>query len=338
MRAFFLTILCVCLGTQTKAQKPSTLVTLTDFSSRAIDHHNGTLLFGANKARFGFYDIKTKQHQLFTIEGISDKTEFRAVTASSTGYFILSAGSPALLYKVERDGRYQEVYRDDAPKAFYNSMKQIDANTYIAIGDQIENCMAILISVDAGKSWDRTPCDELPSFTPTEGAFAASNTNIAITQETIHIATGVNSSRVITSRDKGTTWSTSETGIAHNSPTEGIYSLDFYNKDIGIAWGGDYSKPIDNLSVASLTLDGGKTWQVLYAALTVGYRSAVQFVPNSEGKKILAVGFNGIDYSSDQGRTWQHLSDSSYYALTFVDQHYAYLIGKNGLGLLEFDK
>jgi photosystem II stability/assembly factor-like uncharacterized protein len=85
-----------------------------------------------------------------------------------------------------------------------------------------------------------------------------------------------------------------------------------------------------------MTKDGGKTWESIASGRAPGYRSCVQFVPNSEGKELVAVGFKGIDYSSDFGSTWTHLSDEGYYTIRFVNDSVAFAAGKGRISQLIF--
>ncbi|MEZ4971182.1 MAG: hypothetical protein R2814_16255 [Flavobacteriaceae bacterium] len=55
-------------------------------------------------------------------------------------------------------------------------------------------------------------------------------------------------------------------------------------------------------------MDGGKTWKLIANGKLPNYRSCVQFIPNSKGKSLIAIGFEGIAYSYDQGETWKQLS------------------------------
>jgi photosystem II stability/assembly factor-like uncharacterized protein len=67
-----------------------------------------------------------------------------------------------------------------------------------------------------------------------------------------------------------------------------------------------------------------------------GYRSCVQYVPNGNGKKLVAVGFKGIDYSDDAGNTWTHLSDEGFYTIRFLNDSIAYAGGKGRISKLRF--
>jgi len=112
--------------------------------------------------------------------------------------------------------------------------------------------------------------------------------------------------------------------------------MDFYDQNNGYAIGGDYTKPeIDSLNKI-ITKDGGKTWKTIANNNNPGYRSCVQYFPNRNGKKLLAVGFNGIDYSSDSGHSWKHLSDDGYYTVRFLNDSIAFAAGKGKISKFVF--
>ena len=115
-----------------------------------------------------------------------------------------------------------------------------------------------------------------------------------------------------------------------------MYSIDFYDAQNGFAIGGDYTKPKSQYSNKIRTTDGGKTWEVVAQDQNPGYRSCVQYVPNSEGLGLVAVGFEGVDYSQDGGDTWKHLSDEGYYTLRFLNERVAFAAGKGKLSKLIF--
>ncbi|MEL6485370.1 MAG: oxidoreductase, partial [Bacteroidota bacterium] len=116
----------------------------------------------------------------------------------------------------------------------------------------------------------------------------------------------------------------------------GIYSIDFYDEDLGFAIGGDFSKPQVNAYNKMRTQDGGQHWELVANDAPPGYKSCVQFVPNSAGKGLVAVGFTGIDYSNDGGNTWVNLSEESFYTLRFLNDSIAYASGRNRIARLEF--
>ena len=115
-----------------------------------------------------------------------------------------------------------------------------------------------------------------------------------------------------------------------------MYSIDFYDERNGFAIGGDYTKPDDNAANKIRTTDGGKTWQLVAQDQDPGYRSCVQYVPNGKGKKLVAIGFKGIDYSSDAGESWKHLSDEGFYTIRFLNDSVAYAAGAGRVSKLTF--
>nr|WP_321233166.1 oxidoreductase [uncultured Psychroserpens sp.] len=262
---------------------------------------------------------------------------FRALSVNKNSGFGISIGSPALLYKLDVDiEKNRVVYKEDHPKAFYDSMEFWNAQEGIAIGDPTDDCMSVIITRNAGKHWEKLSCDDLPKAKEGEAAFAASDTNIAIIGDKTWVATGGKASRILFSPDKGNTWDVYETPIVQGIETTGMYSIDFYDEMNGFAIGGDYTKPADSSANKIRTTDGGKTWQLVAQNQSPGYRSCVQYVPNGKGKELVAIGFNGIDYSNDSGNTWSHLSDEGFYTIRFLNDTVAYAAGKGRLSKLTF--
>jgi photosystem II stability/assembly factor-like uncharacterized protein len=77
-------------------------------------------------------------------------------------------------------------------------------------------------------------------------------------------------------------------------------------------------------------------WKSIADNKNPGYRSCVQYIPNSNGEKLLAVGFEGIDYSSDGGSNWKNLSKEGYYTVRFLNDTVAYAAGKGKISQLVF--
>ena len=175
---------------------------------------------------------------------------------------------------------------------------------------------------------------KLPEFEEGEAFFAASNTNIKTIGSTVWIASGGKKARILKSDDFGNTWQIFDTPIIQGDGPQGIYSIDFTDKNNGIAIGGDYSKPLENKANKAITNDGGKTWTLVADGQNPNYKSCVQYVPNTNGKEVFAVGKTGISFSNDGGITWKEVSKDSYYAIQFVDKNTAWLSGNNKLGKL----
>ena len=320
---------------------------------RAIEIANGRIWFSGSKGYLGSIEIdfnEEKKSELFFIEKPSTQSQnnssllfnmkndsmgydMRAISKVDDVFFTLAIGSPAILTKYNSVGR-KIVYKETHPKAFYDSMDFWNDDEGIAIGDSTEKCLSIIITRDGGETWSKLSCNILPKGLENEGAFAASDTNLAIVDNNTWVAT--TAGRVYYSPDKGYTWDVFNTPIVKQKATEGIYSIDFYDALNGFAIGGDYTKPNDNEANKIKTSDGGKTWLLVAKNQNPGYRSCVQYIPNTEAKELVAIGFKGIDYSKDSGKTWNHLSDEGFYTIRFLNDSIAYAAGAGRISKLTF--
>lgn len=305
-------------------------------SIRAIEIMPSSLAFAANKGVFGTIDLNTNKI-LTNIEKYHTVIpEFRAIAQTSTDFFMLSVGNPALMYKTGKQGRMELVYKEEDDAVFYDAMIFFNDKEGIAVGDSMNGCMSIIITRDGGLTWSKLNCEDLPEGIEGEGAFAASNTNIAKVGDKVWVAT--TSGRILFSGDKGTTWEAFQTPINSKEDTQGIYSIDFYDVKLGVAIGGDYIDPENNTANKAITQDGGKTWKLIANGQNPSYKSCVQFVPGSDGNEIVAVGFTGISYSKDMGNTWSRLSEEPFYTIRFLNDSVAYAAGSNRISKLGFSR
>jgi photosystem II stability/assembly factor-like uncharacterized protein len=186
------------------------------------------------------------------------------------------------------------------------------------IGDSIDGQFFIMKTDDGGKTWMRIPASALPAALPNEGAFAASGTNIASLGSDIWIGTGASTiSRVLHSGNRGKTWSVAETPIPATA-SSGIFSVAFRDAKHGVVVGGDYRKEavaVDNLATTS---DGGKTWTLVKEHALSGFRSVVAYVPHAKTPTLIAVGPQGADISTDDGKTWTPLGAEGFHTFSFA--------------------
>ena len=255
---------------------------------------------------------------------------FRSLALNDKDLFAMTISDPAILFK---NGKV--VYKESHPNVFYDSIEFWNNLEGIAVGDFTDNCISIIITRDGGETWNKLDCSLFENIKEGEGFFAASDTNISIINDKVWLASGGINSRIYFSDDKGVSWKIFNTPIIQGESTTGIFSIDFYDEKNGFGVGGDYTKPeIDSLNKIR-TSDGGKTWQVVGNG-KLGYRSCVQYFPAGNGKKILVVGFKGIDLSSDSGNTWINLSDDSFYTVRFLNDSTAFAAGKEKISKLVF--
>lgn len=319
-------------------------------SVRALDYNDDYVFYGSadhigkralnsqfkiNLDELNYSNGKNHFKNILNYEG--KPLHFRAIKEVNGRFFALSIGNPARLYRLARkSNKPRLVYEEVNEKVFYDAMDFWNELEGIAIGDPTEDCLSIIITRDGGDTWTKLSCSDLPKAKEGEAAFAASDTNIAIFGDNTWVATGGKASRILYSPDKGKTWQVYNTPIVQGKETTGMYSIDFYDETNGFAIGGDYTKPNDTLANKIRTNDGGKTWQIVADGKVPGYRSCVQYIPNSDGKELVTVGFKGIDYSNDAGDSWKHLSDEGFYTIRFINDSTAYAAGKGRISKLVF--
>lgn len=110
--------------------------------------------------------------------------------------------------------------------------------------------------------------------------------------------------------------------LASGSDSAGAFSVSFRDAKHGVVVGGDYKKPNETSGTAAWTSDGGKNWKAS-TNMPHGYRSSVTW--DARTKVWIAAGTNGTDISRDDGKTWTHLDDGGWNALSLP-----FVVGPNG--------
>lgn len=340
MKTIYLFLLFISISAIAQNKKFNSEVILeTKLSCRAILVDDEKVWMGMDKGRYGFYDKKKDTTIIKEIPSVSRTTEFRSIAGTKDAIFILSVGNPAMLIRIDKKTLEETVvYKEEHEKVFYDSMQFVDDLNGFAMGDPIENCLAFIKTTDGGKTWQKVNCDVLPKVSDGEAAFATSNTNLAIKGKSIFMVSGGKKSRVFVSNDLGATWNVYETPIVQGETMTGIFTTDFYNEKIGIIAGGNYMKQDQNWANKAITKNGGKTWKLIADKEAFGYASCVQFVPNSNGKKLISVGGTGMFYSADFGKSWTKFSDDKdFYTFRFESEKVFYATGRNKLVRFEIE-
>jgi photosystem II stability/assembly factor-like uncharacterized protein len=206
--------------------------------------------------------------------------DFRGVVAFSADEAFLMSSGPAeqsrIYHTLDAGKHWTLQFMNTNPKGFFDSIAFWDPKHGVALGDPIpdENGklkFEVLIT-DDGQSWHSVSSARLPEALEGEGAFAASNTCIAIVRNAmkgsdradpnIWFATGGKATRVFHSRDQGKTWEVFETPIIHGPDSAGIFSIVFRDPEHGVIAGGDYKHPRNDGPNLAFTNDGGKTWKL----------------------------------------------------------------------------
>ncbi|MGA7358240.1 MAG: hypothetical protein WBW70_05265 [Candidatus Sulfotelmatobacter sp.] len=223
----------------------------------------------------GIYLRTTDAGRTWIPAQVSDATalDFRGVVAfSADEAFLMSAGpgDQSRIYHTTDAGQHWQLqFTNSNPKAFFDAIAFWDPTHGIVLGDPISDNSGqlkfqLLLTTD-GQSWTPVPPSQLPPALVGEGAFAASNTCLAIlpnNDPNIWFATGGKAARVFHSPDRGRTWQVFNTPITHGRDSAGIFSIAFRDGNHGVIAGGDYKHPDqDGLNLA-FTSDAGKTWTV----------------------------------------------------------------------------
>lgn len=303
-------------------------------SIRAIEAQpDSSVFYASSNGYMGFIRFSNTIEQTGQIRYDTIIPHFRAVASNGKNHYALSVANPALLYQLGPNG-LKLVYTEVNPDVFYDSMTFFDENNGIAMGDPINGCLSVIITHDGGTTWEKLPCSKLPVITPGEAAFAASNTNIATADKHAWLVTGGKRARVFHTPDMGQSWEVIDTPIIEGGQMTGIYSVDFQDSMNGIIFGGDWNDKARNTGNKAITRDGGKSWQLVADGKEPGYRSCVQYIPETNGKELVSVGATGISYSNDGGLSWEKLSDDGFYTIRFVNKNLAWLAGNNKIAKL----
>src|SRR5271169_528515 len=114
--------------------------------------------------------------------------DFRAVVAfSADEAFLMSAGpgeQSRIYYTGDAGKHWQLQFTNTNPKGFFDSMVFWDSKHGVVLGDPIPDGegklkFEVLLTED-GQNWRAAPSTQMPAAMEGEGAFAASNTCIAI--------------------------------------------------------------------------------------------------------------------------------------------------------------
>lgn len=270
-----------------------------------------------------------KTWQRLGVEG-GETLDFRGIVAfnAATAYAMSSGeGEKSRVYKTTNGGKTWNLqYSDNRKEFFLDTIACVSEKECLALGDPIDGKFVLLKTSD-GERWNPLPTEGMPSALPAEGAFAASNTCLALSgEEEIYFGTGGPAARIFHSTDGGLTWTVARTPVVQGNPSSGIFSISFDENHHVIVLGGDYKEPAFAERVAAFSLDNGKTWQ-LAAHQPSGFRSALAHVDDG---RWVAVGPTGEDITTDYGAHWKHTDSLSLNAVAILDIWTGWAVGARG--------
>src|SRR6266446_7554803 len=150
-----------------------------------------------------------------------DALDFRGIIAfNATTAYVMSSGEgeKSRIYKTTDGGETWDLQYTDKRKEFFLDAITCRSETRcFALSDPTDGKFLLLSATD-GEHWNPLPSKNMPTALPGEGAFAASNTCLAVSGEEIFFGTGGPAARVFHSADAGLTWAVAETPVASGKP------------------------------------------------------------------------------------------------------------------------
>ncbi len=227
--------------------------------------------------------------------------------------------------------------RNDSTKSIFLDGMSFYGNLGFLMGDPIDSHFSLYKSTDSGRNW--TSCHGKIKAHSGEAAFAASGSTVKIINGNFSFVSGGLKSRYFISSDTGNSWKFYDIpfpACESCGPYSMCYlpkfknSLELDSNKI-IVVGGDYTKPTESKNTCFYSLNGGKSWKKPKKS-PKGYRSCV-IVSNNV---LYCCGTNGIDYSTDFGKTWNPLSTENCFTL-FANETFIFATTTYGR-ILVFDK
>jgi len=257
-----------------------------------------------------------------TVKGY-EKADFRDIEAfSDKEAVIMSSGTPALILKTTDGGTtWQEKYRKTDTAYFLDAMDFADKLHGYILGDPINNKFLLLETKDGGETWQ--PFKSPPTALPGEAAFAASGTCLRFSCDLLYIITGGTSTRLITWH--GTkSWDYKDVPLSHGKSSQGGFSF-ACGDNLGVLVGGDYSNDKKTDSVAAIQITRNRF--ILPVKSPVGFQSCVEHVSS---QTFLSTGTPGSNITTDSGKTWTKIDDTSYNVCRKAKQGKLVLLAGNG--------
>jgi photosystem II stability/assembly factor-like uncharacterized protein len=259
-----------------------------------------------------------------TVRGF-EKADFRDIEAFDKNTAIIMAISePANILKTIDGGiSWKNVYFNNTKGMFLDAMDFEDSKNGIVIGDPIDGEFFIAKTSNSGDSWHEIPTKFQPTANVGEGAFASSGTNIKFSKNGHYYFVSGGKTAQLFSDIK-----IIEIPINQGVESTGGNSVALNkNKKRIIIVGGDFKDKDNKIDNCLISNNGGKSFEKSKFGPN-GYRSCVEFISR---KSAITCGLNGVDYSTDSGKTWLGISIESFHVCQKAKNGKAvYFAGTNG--------
>ncbi len=251
-----------------------------------------------------------------------DSLQFRDIQGLTEGKAVamsIGTGEASQIFLTADGGKsWIRSYVMTHPDGFLDCIDFWDDQRGVAYGDSFDGYPFILRTTDGGRSWARVLPENLPKALEGEGGFASSGTCITTASGgRAWVGTGNGpSARVILTEDYGHTWKAVASPLI-SGEAAGITSIDFTEDGSGFITGGNLSMMEQYTDNCAVSRDYGLTWELTSSPVTKGASYGSSIASINEQDYFFVCGPNGIDYSFDDGKSWQNLDTANYWVVHF---------------------
>ena len=307
---FLLLLQTIWLQAQTPTIELLSSGTNTSLRGLSVVNDNVIWVSGSN-GTVGRSTNGGKTWQWRTVKGF-EKNDFRDIEAFDAATAIIMAiADPAYILKTTDAGEsWKVVYENTTKGMFLDAMEFRNDQYGMVIGDPINGRFFMAHSMDGGDSWQEVPFDKRPLADSGEACFASSGTNIRMLgkEEAIFVSGG-SKSRIFSKNESVLL------PVIQGTESTGANSIavwDHYKQKEArkmLVVGGDFKADSSRVNNCFYSNDAGKTWNAPLVS-PHGYRSCVEYYSKTEA---FACGLNGIDRSTDGGKTWVLISKEGFH-------------------------
>jgi hypothetical protein len=333
MRLFLLLIVLAYSSTQAQKIK---LLTEPDnkISLRGLSVVNDQIIWASgNKGSLAKSTNGGKSFRWITIPGFENR-DFRDIEAfDSSKAIVIAVDSPGIILKTTDGGQtWNQVYANHSKGIFLDAIHFRNEQEGMVVGDPINGLILALITTDGGNNWREVQNRSLLTTAPGEAFFAASGTNLILTntrrsayrgRDNFILVTGGTRSQLYTQQG----FKKLSLPMKQWTETAGANSVALHSNGSLIVVGGDFDKPNDSTgncvlgSINDLYFEQPQT-------NPHGYRSCVAYISAS---KLVCCGINGVDISVDAGYNWKLISSQGFHTVQKAKTGQAvFLVGSGG--------
>lgn len=265
----------------------------------------------------------------------ADSLQFRDVHAESAeSAWLMSIGDSLhsrIFHTVDGGVHWTQQFVAPDPKDFLDCFSFWDARHAIAIGDSHDGRLVLLRTEDGGDHWMRVPSTALPAAGVGEGSFAASGlcAETRAGGQGWTVMSNPDHARLLRTSDYGRSWSVDTLPLTTRADA-GPTAVTFIDRRHGMVLGATGNNPLESDVLVAVTTDGGAHWATrAKPRLKQGVSGGV-YVSGAKVPTVVAVGWTGAAYTTNEGATWTTIDGNNYWSVGFASPRAGWAVGQNG--------